>query len=262
MAVKSVIVYWPWGAGGNLVKNICTLDTDFDWFDQHQYRPAIPPTQDERYHFLLDYYSESITPALWLEREWSIRGRYLAKYYDNNCIQYWDPEWTTAYECHGQIEEIDRIMDSAPLKIFDRTRVDRAEIPDQFSNWHLNECRHVFLLPKDLHLITDIYQSKNPDLNQINPNGTAESRRKQAYIINRLMTLRLTELADTLQEQQQQVYKYTADDLFNSTGHQLLHAMVSDLQLDIPLDKVQNTHSAWWSSTQQVYKQYWDKELP
>jgi hypothetical protein len=261
MAVKSVIVYFPWGAGGNLVKNICTLDTEFDWFDQHQYRPEIPPTQSERYRFMVDYYSGSATPESWLDREWSVRGKYLAKYYDQSCIAYWDPEWITVYECHGQIEEIDRIVEPAPLKIFDRTRVDRAEIEEQLSAWHLNECRHVFLLPKDLHLITDIYQSKNPELNQINPNGTAESRRKQAYIINRLMTLRLSELAEQFEQQGQQVYKYTADDLFNSAGHQLLQAVVSDLQLDIPPNITRPIHAAWLSSTQQVYKQYWDKEL-
>jgi hypothetical protein len=261
MAVKSVIVYFPWGAGGNLVKNICTLDTKFDWFDQHQYRPEIPPTQSERYRFMVDYYSGSATPESWLDREWSVRGKYLAKYYDQSCIAYWDPEWITVYECHGQIEEIDRIVDPAPLKIFDRTRVDRTEIEEQLSAWHLNECRHVFLLPKDLHLITDIYQSKNPELNQINPNGTAESRRKQAYIINRLMTLRLSELAEQLEQQGQQVYKYTADDLFNSAGHQLLQAVVSDLQLDIPPNITRPIHAAWLLGTQQVYKQYWDKEL-
>ena len=261
MAVKSIVVYFPWGAGGNLVKNICTLDTKFDWFDQYQYRPAVPPTQSERYHFMIDYYSVPTTPETWLEREWSIRGKYLAKYYDQSCIAYWDPEWTTVYECHGQIDEIDRILDPAPLKIFDRTRVDRAEIEEQLSAWHLNECRHVFLLPKDLHLITDIYQSKNPELNQINPNGTAESRRNQAYIINRLMTLRLSELAEQFEQQGQQVYKYTADDLFDSAGHQLLQAVVSDLQLDIPPNITRPIHAAWLSGTQQVYKQYWDKEL-
>jgi hypothetical protein len=261
MAVKSVIVYFPRGAGGNLVKNICTLDTEFDWFDQHQYRPEIPPTQSERYRFMVDYYSGSATPESWLDREWSVCGKYLAKYYDQSCIAYWDPEWITVYECHGQIEELDRIVEPTPLKIFDRTRVDRAEIEEQLSAWHLNECRHVFLLPKDLHLITDIYQSKNPELNQINPNGTAESRRKQAYIINRLMTLRLSELAEKFEQQGQQVYKYTADDLFNSAGHQLLQAVVSDLQLDIPPNITRPIHAAWLSSTQQVYKQYWNKEL-
>lgn len=261
MAVKPVIVYWPWGAGGNLVKNICTLDTGFDWFDQHQFRPEVPPTQVERFQFMLDYYSAPIAPSTWIEREWSIRGRYLSKYYEQSCITYWDPAWTTVYECHGQIEEIDRIVSPAPLKLFDRTRIDRAEIPEHLSTWHLTECRHVFLLPKDLHLITDIYQSKNPDLNQINPNGTPESRRRQAYIINRLMTLRLLELADMLQQQSQQVYKYTADELFEPAGHQLLLSVVSDLQLDIPSAMVVHTHGAWQSSTQQVYRQYWNKEI-
>jgi len=262
MAIKHVIVYFPWGAGGNFIKNICTLDIDFDWFDQQPYRPEIPPTQSMRYYFMLDYYSKPINPEQWLEHEWSVRGKYLAKYHNSGQIKYWDPEWATVYELHGTIGGIDSITNAEPLRIFDRTRVDRGEIEDRLSPWLLTDCRHVFLLPQDLHLITDIYQSKNPQLNQINPNGTAEARRKQAFIINRLMTLRLSELADLLQSQARAVYKYTADELFANTGDQLIKSIVSDLQLNIPSDMITPLHRAWLTNTQQVYKQYWDKDLP
>jgi hypothetical protein len=261
MAVKPVIVYWPWGAGGNLIKNICTLDTKFDWFDYQPYKSETPIDQQERYRFMLDYYNVTVGPELWLDREWSIRSKYLAKYYDQSCIAYWDPTCVTAYECHGQIEEINRIVSATPLQIFDRTRINLGEIVEQASPWSLAECRHVFLLPQDLHSITDIYQSKNPKLNQINPNGTPEERRKQAFIINRLMTLRLQELADVLTSQGRLVYKYTADQLFGSAGSQLVTSIISDLQLDIATDIVASVHQAWLTNTQQVYQQYWNKQL-
>ena len=261
MAVKPVIVYWPWGAGGNLVKNICTLDTAFDWFDQEPYRPSVPPSQIERYSFLLDYYNNTATPETWLDREWSVRTKYLAKYYNQSCIAYWDSEWITAYECHGAVEEIERILDPAPLQIYDRTRIGSGEITEQPSPWTLAQCRHVFLLPTDLHLITDIYQSKNPQLNQINPNGSPESRRRQAYTINRLMTARLQELADQLTDQGQQVYKYTADKLFAPTGDRLLCDIVEDLDLSVPLATVMAVHGAWLANTQQVYRQFWNREI-
>lgn len=262
MAIKHIIVYFPWGAGGNFIKNICTLDTDFDWFDQQPFRPEVPPTQSMRYYFMLDYYSQRLEPNQWLEHEWSLRGKYLAKYYEAGYIKYWDPGWATAYEYHGTIEEIDSVTNAQPLQMFDRTKINRGEIVEQLSPWLLSDCRHVFLLPKDMHLITDIYQSKNPSLNQINPNGTTEARRKQAFIINRLMTLRLSELAELLQAQAQTVYKYTADELFTNTGSQLIESIITDLQLNIPLSMIAPIHQAWLTNTQQVYKKYWDKDLP
>jgi hypothetical protein len=254
-------VYWPWGAGGNLVKNICTVDTEFDWFDQQPYRPSVPLSQHERYQFMLDYYRIAITPETWLEREWSIRSKYTAKYYEQGRIAYWDPDWATVYECHGQVEEIDSIIASKPLLLYDRTQINSGQLVEQPSTWTPQDCKHVFLLPANLHLITDIYQSKNPTLNQINPNGTDKSRRQQAFIVNRLMALRLQELADSLIAQGQQVYKYTADTLFCNIGNQVIKSIASDLQLNIPLDLVGSIHDAWLTATQQVYRQYWNKEL-
>lgn len=259
MAVKSVVVYFPWGAGGNLIKNICTLDPEFDFFNQEQFRPDILPSQIERYRFLLSYYHS--TSSTWTNREWSIRTKYRSKYYENNCIIHWDPAVATAYECNGLIEEIDRITDSSPLTMYDRYRIDRGTVMEQLSPWSLSQCRHVFLLPKDLHLITDIYQSKDPDLEHINPNGTAEARHRQAFIINRLMTLRLSDLADQFTAQQQQVYKYVADELFCNDGDQIVKTIVDNLQLSIPADMISSIHSAWLQNTQQVYRDYYNKEL-
>jgi hypothetical protein len=261
MAVKSVIVYWPWGAGGNLVKNICTLDTDFDWFDQEPYRAEVAPAYAQRVSFMMDYYTNSVGAEGWLEREWSVRTKYLAKYYDNNCITYWDTACATAYECHGSAEEIDRILDPAPLQIYDRTRVCNGEISEQLSDWSLADRRHVFLLPQDLHLITDIYQSKNPQLNQIDQVATVEARRSQVYTINQLMSLRLQTLATMLTEQGQRVYKYTADQLFADTGDRVLAAIVQDLDLTISPADVVSIHQAWWANTQQVYQQYWNQQI-
>ena len=260
MAVKSIVVYFPWGAGGNLIKNICTLDPEFDFFNQEQFRPDILPNQIDRYRFLLSYYHS--TSSTWTNREWSIRAKYRSKYYENNCITHWDPAVATAYECSGLTEEIDRVTDSSPLKMYDRYRIDKGTAKEQLSPWSLSQCRHVFLLPKDLHLITDIYQSKDPDLEHINPNGTAEARRQQAFIINRLMTLRLSDLADQFTAQEQQVYKYTADELFCNDGDQIVKTIVENLQLGIPADMISSIHSAWLRGTRQVYSDYYNKEFP
>jgi len=261
MAVKSVIVYGPWGAGGNLIKNICTLDTDFDFFNQEQLRPDPLPNQIDRYRFLLSYYGGSLSSS-WTNREWSIKAKYRSKYYENNCITYWDPAVATAYECSGLIEEIDRVTDSSPLKMYDRYRIDRGTAAEQLSPWSLSECRHVFLLPKDLHVITDIYQSKDPELEYINPNGTAKARHQQAFIINRLMTLRLTDLAAQLASQGQQVHKYVADELFCNDGDQIVKTIADNLQLGIPAEMISSIHTAWLRGTQQVYSDYYNKELP
>lgn len=262
MAVNNAIVYFPWGAGGNFIKNICTIDTRFEFFDEQPYKPAVDPSADERYYFLYHYYKRSITPSEWLKREWAIRLKYHGKYYDRGTIKYWDPEYNNIYECHGGIEEIERILDPSPLIHFDRTRVESGQLPEESSYWRLEDCKHIFLLPKNIQFITDIYHSKNPELNQLNPNASMDSRRKQAFIINRLMTLRLQELADTLTERGARVYKYTADNLYTNTGNQLIEAMMHEIGQRVPIEYIRPLHSNWLDGTKSVYRQFYNRELP
>jgi hypothetical protein len=262
LAVNNVIVYFPWGAGGNFIKNVCNIDPRFDWFDEQEFRPDIPPAPMERYHFLYHYHSTQLQSDNWLWHEGLVRRKYTAKYHQGGKITYWDPEFNTVYEAHGEVDELDRILDPAPLLYYDRTRVDAGITKEQISYWKLEDCKHVFLLPKNIQLITDIYHSKNPILNQLNQNASLESRRKQAFIIIRLMTLRLQELADTLAARGATVYKYTADDLYSNTGNQLVEALVQDLGQRVPIEYIRPLHRVWLDSTRSVYQKFYNRDLP
>ena len=233
MAVSNIIVYFPWGAGGNLVKNIGSIDTAFDFFDENPFRVPEQTAQD-RFDFFVEYYYRTLAEDEWLKREWAVRRKYSAKYHDNGRIQYWDPTCKTIYECHGSEEELDGILSPEPLRCFDRTRIDAGELADTLSPWLLIDCHHVFLLPDNLQLITDIYHSKNPKLEPLHPNTSESSRKKHLFLLNRLMTLRLGEFANTLASRGCKVYKYSADALFTDAGAQLINRIFQDTAVTVP----------------------------
>ena len=54
MAINGVIVYFPWGAGGNFVKNIINIDTQFEFIDDN---PNLVEyfTKESRYNWLVNY---------------------------------------------------------------------------------------------------------------------------------------------------------------------------------------------------------------
>lgn len=261
MAVNNIIVYFPWGAGGNLIKNLCSIDYSFDFFDEHDFRLPDQSPQ-ERFEFLIDYYYRPISDDEWLKREWAIRKKYSAKYHNNGTIQYWDPAYRTMYECHGLEEELAGILAPTPLRCFDRTRIDAGEIADTPSPWLLADCQHVFLLPDNIQLITDIYHSKNSRLEQLHPNTPDASKKKHLFLLNRLMTLRLENFSKTLEDRGCEVYKYCADTLFTDAGAQLINHIFQDTAVTVPEEYVTKIHSKWLQDTRDIYQQFHNRDLP
>jgi len=256
--MNGVIVYFPWGAGGNLVRNLITIDTRFEFLDD-QDPIGKYPTEDGRYNFLLDYYSKPMDPTTWLPREWSLRARFHARYYEGgNCV-YWNPDSLLVYDVHGGGTEIDNILDSRPLKCYDRYRIDRGLRSEQLSNWALVECTHIFLLPSDIPQITKIYNSKNPTINQLENEGDLEYRQKEAEIINTTMTNRLIGLSQKLIDQHQTVYKYDCIDLYKTPD--IIYNIADNLSLSIKKEYINTIHSLWLQSTREVYYNYFNKEL-
>ena len=153
MALNSVIVYFPWGGAGNLGRNVINLDTRFEFIDDQQ-NAGHYPTQADRYNWLLGYYQRPMEPDLWLPREWSIRAKMHARYYDNSKITYWNPNYLLSYDVHGGQHEIDGILESTTLQCFDRMGIQEGRRQEQISSWTLRDCQHVFLIPKDIKTIT------------------------------------------------------------------------------------------------------------
>ena len=163
--MNGVIVYFPWGSAGNLVKNIINIDTRFEFLDSNKIDGKYTDTES-RYKFLIDYYNKEVTPDTWLPREWSIRAKFYNRYYENGNSVYWNPDKLLTYDCHGGGTELENILSGAYLKHWNRHQVSTGIIEEKLSSWTLQECVHIFLIPSDVSLTTEIYNSKNPTINQ------------------------------------------------------------------------------------------------
>jgi hypothetical protein len=256
--MKGVILYFPWGAAGNLVRNIITIDPRFDFFDDKEFRDSYP-TATDRYNWLLEYYQRLMAPALWLQREWSIRQKLHTCYYTNNRIQFWNPDALVAYDCHGQEHEIDEILSNQQLRCYDRHRIATGERDEQLSTWHLQDCNHVFLLPSNTKLIAEIYNSKNPSLNQLN--GSLQEKQTAALVAINAMSNRLSSLVDPLITNGSKVNIYTADTLYTANGYDIINDIVTNLHLEVTLHQIKTLHSIWLQSTKEVYYNYFNREL-
>lgn len=256
--MKDVIIYFPWGGGGNFLKNLITINPEFDFIDDKEFTDEIEPGFESRYKFFLKYYTP-VPGEEWLSREWKIRKKFFGRYYQGGGINYWNPWARTAFDCHGSPEELERINSGERLHCYDRTRIDRGEISDELSPYCLRDCKHVFLLPDNNKLITDIYLSKNPALNQFDESVPLQIKKDRAYLINKFRNYRLREFAETLPAN---VYKYSADQLYTDLGAKLVSGIFEDLGIEMPTNIVDDLHKIWLSNTRQIYSAYHNKELP
>ena len=260
MAVNNVILYFPWGAGGNLIRNIITLDTRYEFYDDQQFQGAYP-TIESRYEWVFNYYNQPISSETWLKREWSIRDRLYHKYYDNSGPAYWNPDALLVYDCHGDPADLKPIQDDIHLKHFDRFQISAGNKSEQDSPWGLHDCNHIFLIPVDVIKITEIYNSKNPVINQLDQNEDIEYRRKNALAINQTMTMRLKAFHYDLVRQNKSVLTYDADALFLDSGVDIILDVVAKFNLNIPLSYIKTLHSKWLQDTREVYYNYFNREL-
>jgi hypothetical protein len=260
MAMNGVIVYFPWGGAGNLVKNVITLDTRFEFLDDQSYAGEYP-TQESRFNWLYEYYSRPVEPETWLPREWSIRTKSHAKYYVNNEITYWNANKLVVYDVHGEENELDNNLKRGTLQHFDRVRIEMGQVQEQDSTWRLTDCEQVFLIPKNIKLITEIYNSKNPTINQLEHEGDLAYRQQEAQIINNTMSQRLVDLQHHFDSCGVKHHDYVADELYKTTGADALLDITAKLNLTISEEYVRMIHSVWLSSTNAVYTKYFNKEL-
>lgn len=261
MAINGVIVYFPWGAGGNFVKNIINIDTQFEFIDDN---PNLVEyfTKESRYNWLVNYYRQIVTPDSWLVREWSIRNKLYNRYYLNNGPGYWNPNKKLVYDCHGDKSSTEAIIEDRKLQLWDIAGVARGIKEEQISPWSLQDCHHVFLIPNDVEYITKIYNSKNPTINQFEyKEPELKNRQQLALAANKEMTENLLELHTHLTVNNKIVYKHTADDLYTENGWKLVDSILSDLGIDVATDQVKSLHSLWLDGTKQVYSNYFGSYL-
>ena len=264
MALNGVIVYFPWGAGGNFVRNIITMDTRFEYLDDKD-PMQMYSTVEERYQHLLSYYSQDVAPDTWLKREWSIRFRLHARYYENSSIIYWNPDSLWAVDVHGTGDEISNILYNRQLKCYDRYKIDRGERTEQISPWTIKQCEHVFLLPEteeDTRIMAEIYNSKNPSINQFDTIENLDHRRDSNIAAITTMTKKLKELESHLSDDGRSVQHINFKDLYQDDGYTVVNNIIDTLSLQIPKDYIKTLHHLWLQSTRDVYYTYFNRKLP
>jgi hypothetical protein len=255
--MRNVILYFPWGAGGNLIRNIISLDPTFEFYDDNVYQLDLA-TANERYQWMLSYYQKPTTSADWLPREWSIRLIHKNKYYTNNKIAYWNPDFRLIYDTHGEAEEIAHIQENGCCLCFDRYRIGIGERPEQISNERLLDYQQIIIVPRDVELITEIYNSKNPTLKQLKHIADADTRYQQAEdrIVNQ--TKNIIKFYNELTASGKQVLQYYAEDLFQS---ETVDDIVAQLGANISKEYTKTLHSQWLQSTMNVYYNYYNREM-
>jgi len=251
MALNGVIIYFPWGAGGNLVKNILSLDTDFEFIDDQPFNGEYPDAES-RYAFLRRYYLQRVNSETWLNREWTIRRAPHNKYFYMNGVGYWNPDCKLIYDIHGTPEEIMSITLDQHLRCFDRISIQEGRREEQLSEWTIQECDHVFLLADNIQNFTDIYASKNADLDKTNRKFNIRLL-EEATRQNESYDTRLRYLMNHLQTRNRHVLEYTAEALFRDDGYVMIEDIRDKLGLTISSEYLRDIHAIWLQSTRDLY---------
>jgi hypothetical protein len=248
------------GAGGNLIANLISLDTAFNFYDDSEFDKDCWNAA-ARYEFLKAYYLQPVTSETWLNREWSIRTKHVNRFYANHAICYWDPFARSVYLLHGGSDEINSVLFDQNLLRWDRSGVDSGRLTEQASPWTLQECTHIFILANDIDHVTDVYASKNYSLNQFDQNNTQKHRHDQAYTHNRDMHNRLLTTKDFLLKKNRRVLTYCAEDLFKNSGEEVILDIIAQLDIAVDLKYVTEIYSIWLQSSRDLYYNHYNREL-
>jgi hypothetical protein len=244
MEIKNIIVHFPWGAGGNFVRNCLLLDTRYEFdrncplAEQRRKFSEQNTTTLGRYIFLKEFYQQSFTQDTWLDQEWSsTRGHLYINYYESPGVKIinWHPTKNVIYVSHCSDGELPSIREHSWL-----------------------DMHHVFLIPSDVQFIAEIYVSKSPQSDG-HLKGSASKRISDVTShLNQLKTEQYNLLEDLL-TQNKACYVYNANLLFDKHGHDLVSNLIAELSLDIPQNAIQELHRIWLSQTKQLYNSFFLK---
>ena len=252
---NTIIVHFPMGAGGNILRNIFSLSPGYEMLGPDR----APMADAEKSQFLTDYYRQDVTSETWLRREWSIRTGLYTRYYDLGIPRYFNPANSMAYDNHGNtgVEDMGK-----HLSHYDRYRINEGTIPDQTTEWTLADCQHIVIEVDDLDYLAKIYNSKNPKIDQFeHMYKDFESRYCEFLRINSIMYGNITRLQNYLTVNKQRVYTIHVAELFADNGYTAIQNLNHKLNLSVDPDVVKNIHGIWLQSTREVYYNYFKEEL-
>ena len=121
--MNHVVLHYPFGAGGNFVKNCINLDPKYDSF-----------WAQDRDTELIEYYKDR--SRKWLEREWDVR-QHLLPYYNVPVIKHMPDDKNIVFDCHGDQLELEYWLENRNMDI-----------------------KHIFILPDDIEWCAKMYRVK------------------------------------------------------------------------------------------------------
>lgn len=258
--MQNLILYFPMGAGGNMIKNILSLDPSFEFLDDNEFLKEYT-TADSRASFTLDFYKKQVDSTNWLTREWSIRARNNRRYYNNNEITYWNPNSRLIYLTHGDYRDLWVIATNRQLANYNRDGMSGGIDSEAILTTGIkNSSSHVFIIPRDIKFVTDIYQSKNYVLNQFSHISDPELRYQECLTLNTTHNNCLKEMYNHLKDTND-CYLYTAEELFRDTGIHIIYDLIDKLDLKIDKHTALTIFSLWLQSTRELYYNTHTKQL-
>jgi hypothetical protein len=245
MEIKNIIIHFPWGAGGNLIRNCLILDNRFE-FDENT-------ADTERYQYLYNYYQTPVTSKTWLDREWQFRGKLYGKYYEHpGVITYWNPYKSLVYLSHDAQFEINSIMSGEFLK----TNKFYNSL-QKISHWTLLDCEHIFLIPTDWKRISEVYISKYKKDSAFT--DTIEERINKCYLDNKFIIETQIEISNRLSNLHKSVLIYDPSQLFTPNGFEMIMTIIDQLKLSVSKNQVKTLHQTWLQQTKQIYFEFYEK---
>ena len=256
MEINNIIVYFPWGAGGNFVQNVLSLAPGFQLLSETGKNVV------DKNNFLLEYYSQAVTPDTWLKREWSIRTYFGNRYCLGETPAYWNPDYSLVYTTHGEERNMSGLLKDTKLKHWDRYNVDAGNITEHVCPISTHDFTHIFMIPDSVEKITRVYNSKNPKVDQLRLHDADEYLRlHQTMIINLNQSMNLYRLREELVKKDKLVLNISPDQLLTDEGYVAIIELTNNLQLDIDKDIIKRLHNLWFESTKKCYTEFYNREL-
>ena len=256
MEINNVIVYFPWGAGGNFIQNVLSLAPGY------QMLSYTGDDVENKVEFIKEYYSQDVTPATWLRREWSTRVYFGNRYCNGESPAYWNPEYSLVYTTHGENRMMDSLNSDTKLKHWDRYNVKLGNIPEQLCHISTHDFCHVFMIPDNIEQTTKVYHSKNPDLTQLRKDNEDDYVKfYEALTINIRQCINLYKLRNTLVENGKHVVNISPDRLLTDEGYLAIIELTNNLHLTIDVDIIKQLHELWLTATRKCYTAFHKKNL-
>jgi len=262
---KNLIIHFPWGGAGNLVRNIISISPSIEMLDE-QGRPVGTDNPDypDKTEFMMQFFTKQGREGPWLKTEWSIREHLYFKYYSNHAIAYWNPDTGVAYDTHGMQDELDSIRSGAPLLHWNRYLIDNEGMADQVCPDKALDFHHVFVMPRSIDFIAEHYWCKNPQLSpQFNNLDTMEQKVTASRAAIGRQCDRLEQFYKELQQAgRSNMSRIVADDLFRPDGWVWIMSIVDKLELCVNIATVRRIHEIWQQETQATYEKHFKKAFP